>query len=156
LKLIIDRIDEVNIEGNDHGQQIIIDYKTGSANTNSWLSNRPEQPQLPLYVLSSESPVAAATFAVINVAQQQFVGFSETPNLLPNVQPPGKRTEPESWDELLKQWQQALTKLADEFKQGYAAVKLFKPTAMQYQQELEPLNRLAELSSMTENKGVNQ
>ncbi len=156
LKLIIDRIDEVNIEGNDHGQQIIIDYKTGLANTNSWLSARPEQPQLPLYVLSSESPVAAATFAVINVSQQQFVGFSETPNLLPNVQPPGKRTEPESWDELLKQWQQALTKLADEFKQGYAAVKLFKPTAMQYQQELEPLNRLAELSSMTENKGVNQ
>lgn len=156
LKLIIDRIDEVNIEGNDHGQQIIIDYKTGSANTNSWLSNRPEQPQLPLYVLCSESPVAAATFAVINVSQQQFVGFSETPNLLPNVQPPGKRTEPESWDELLNQWQQALTELANEFKQGYAAVKLFKPTAMQYQQELEPLNRLAELSSITENKGVDQ
>ena len=156
LKLIIDRIDEVNIEGNDHGQQIIIDYKTGSANTNSWLSDRPEQPQLPLYVLSSESPVAAATFAVINVSQQQFVGFSETPNLLPNVQPPSKKTEPESWDELLKQWQQALTELANEFKQGYAAVKLFKPTAMQYQQELEPLNRLAEFSAMTENKGVDQ
>lgn len=161
LKLIIDRIDEVNIEGNDHGQQIIIDYKTGSANTNSWLSERPKQPQLPLYVLSSESPLAAATFAVINVSQQQFVGFSEMPNLLPNVhtpgkQSPGKKAEPESWDELLKQWHQALTELADEFTQGYAAVKLFKPTAMQYQQELEPLNRLAELSAMTENKGVDQ
>ena len=151
LKLIIDRIDELQ-----EGNQIIIDYKTGSANTNSWLSDRPEQPQLPLYVLCSESPVAAATFAVINVSQQQFVGFSETPNLLPNVQPPGKKNEPESWGDLLNQWQQSLTKLASEFKQGYAAVTLFKPTAMQYQQELEPLNRLAELSSITARMDENQ
>ena len=156
LKLIIDRIDE--LQG---GNQIIVDYKTGSANINSWLSDRPEQPQLPLYVLCSESPVAAATFAVINVSQQQFVGFSETPNLLPNVhtpgkKAPGKKNEPESWDELLNQWQQTLTELAAEFKQGYAAVTLFKPTAMQYQQELEPLNRLAELSSITERMGKNQ
>lgn len=141
LKLIIDRIDEL-----EDGQKVIIDYKTGKASTNGWLGDRPEQPQLPLYVLCSESPVAAATFAVINVSQQQFVGFSETPNLLPDVRTPGKRSEPESWEDLLTQWQQSLALLAEEFKQGYAAVKFYKPTAKQYQQELEPLNRLPELS----------
>ena len=141
LKLIIDRIDQLG-----DGRKVIIDYKTGKASTGGWLGDRPEQPQLPLYVLCSESPVAAATFAVINVSQQQFVGFSETPNLLPDVRAPGKRSEPESWEDLLTQWQQSLTLLAEEFKQGYAAVQFYKPTAKQYQQELEPLNRLPELS----------
>jgi len=141
LRLIIDRIDQL-----DDGRQVIIDYKTGKANTNSWLGDRPEQPQLPLYVLCSEAPVAAATFAVINVSQQQFVGFSQSHNLLPDVQPPGKSSEPESWDELLTQWQSSLTLLGQEFQQAYAAVKFYKPAAKQYQQELEPLNRLPELS----------
>ena len=125
--------------------------KTGKANTNSWLGDRPEQPQLPLYVLCSETPVAAATFAVVNVSQQQFVGFSESQNLLPGVYPleAGKKSEPESWDDLLTLWQTSLTLLGQEFQQAYAAVKIYKPTAMQYQQELMPLNRLPELSMRT-------
>jgi probable DNA repair protein len=145
LKLVIDRIDET-----DDGQQIIIDYKTGGATTNSWLGDRPEQPQLPLYVLCSDSPVTAAAFGIINISQQQFNGFSKMPNLLPNVQPPGKKTEPEDWDQLLSHWQNSLTNLANEFQRGYAAVKIFKPGARQYQQELTPLNRLAELSATTD------
>lgn len=142
LRLTIDRVDEL-----EDGRKVIIDYKTGSVKTNQWLGDRPEQPQIPLYVLCSTSPVAAATFAVINVTSQQFVGFSETDNALPNVTPPGhKNNEPESWSELLHQWQRGLTQLADEFKQGLASVQFYHINSKQYQQELEPLNRIAELN----------
>lgn len=144
LRLVIDRIDQLN-----DGQLMIVDYKTGKASTNSWLGDRPEQPQIPLYVLCSDTPVAAATFAVINVAQQQFVGFSQSPDLLPGIPPPGRKNEPESWDALLDQWQQSLTTLATEFKTAYAPVKFYKPGAGQFQQELEPLNRIAEMPNIT-------
>lgn len=101
--------------------------------------------------------MTAATFAVINVAQQQFVGFSESPGLLPDIQPPGRKNEPENWDDLLSQWQQSLDTLADEFKQAYAPVIFYKTSARQYQQELEPLNRVAEMNmKITTNNTVEE
>lgn len=143
LRMTIDRIDQL-----DSGEQVILDYKTGSASISRWLGERPEDPQMPLYLLNREQPTAAIAFAQISAGEQKFQGFGESANLLPGVKTPqGKKGEPESWEALCDNWQQALGVLAEEFKQGYAPVVFFSPTARRYQAELEPLNRAAELAA---------
>jgi len=49
LNLRIDRVDETA------GGELVIDYKTGRAATNDWLSERPDAPQLPLYAVVSDA-----------------------------------------------------------------------------------------------------
>lgn len=143
LRMTIDRIDTL-----DSGERIIIDYKTGSASTRRWLGERPEEPQLPLYLLCSEDPVAAVCFAQINSSEQKFMGYANSEGLLPGVMPPrGKNSEPDNWDHLLEQWQQSLNQLGEEFKQGYAAVEFHHPQSRQFSAALEPLNRAAEMTT---------
>lgn len=140
LRMVIDRIDLLA-----SGQKIIIDYKTGKAETSQWLGDRPEDLQLPLYLLCSDTPASAVCFARINPSELLFTGFSETDGLLAGIAPPsGKRKEPESWQALVDQWQQAANTLVEEFKTGYAAVSFHNSFARQYQTELEPLNRVVE------------
>ena len=52
VKLRADRVDEL-----PDGRQIILDYKTGQLKSNGWNSERPEEPQLPLYCVTNERPV---------------------------------------------------------------------------------------------------
>ena len=140
LRLVIDRIDRLA-----SGQRVIIDYKTGKAKTGQWLGDRPEDLQLPLYLLSSETPTSAVCFARISPSELLFTGFSEVDGLLPGVAPPnGKKREPDSWQTLIDHWQQAATTLVEDFTNGYAPVCFHNNFAQQYQTELEPLNRVAE------------
>src|SRR6185295_19057846 len=48
----IDRMDRF-LEGEMRGTHAIIDYKTGRATRSGWLGDRPDEPQLPLYVVSA-------------------------------------------------------------------------------------------------------
>lgn len=146
LTMTIDRIDKL-----DSGERVIIDYKTGSASTKRWLGERPEEPQLPLYMLCSDEPVAAVSFAQVNAREQKFLGYASSEGLLPGVKSPtGKNSEPESWEQLLEHWQQSLNQLGEEFKQGYAAVEFHHPQSRQFQAILEPLNRAAEMAPSNE------
>ena len=49
LSVRMDRVDEVE------GGEVLIDYKTGDASPNDWLTERPDAPQLPLYAILSEA-----------------------------------------------------------------------------------------------------
>ena len=129
----IDRIDRL-----EDGGTAIIDYKTGAAKIQSWLGDRPEEPQLPLYAaLADERPVAVA-FAVVRAGKSGFVGLSAVPDLLPGV--PAVESsrltavdgEALTWDRLFGQWREVLERIATEFVAGRASVDPLNPSTCMY------------------------
>ena len=113
VRLKLDRIDECQ-----DGALIIIDYKTGQASSSEWLQERPGDPQLPLYAITTQGHVAALVFAKIKRGECRFDGFAEVDTLLPPINVPGHI----SWSELLESWRMVMQQLAIEYRQGIASV----------------------------------
>src|SRR5260370_25445865 len=59
-----DRVDE-----STDGLQIIRDYKTGKVKLSVWCGDRPDEPQIPLYLASSEQPILSCAFCMIRVGE---------------------------------------------------------------------------------------
>jgi probable DNA repair protein len=120
LKLRMDRVDELH-----DGRHVLIDYKSGDTNLNNWEGDRPDQPQLPLYALTSELNLGAVLFAQIKRGDLAFKGFSHVDGIVPEVAPPEM-----GWQPQLDEWRLVLERLAADFRGGYAAVdpKLPKDT----------------------------
>jgi ATP-dependent helicase/nuclease subunit B len=134
LQLRIDRIDQL-----ENGELLLIDYKTGSPKAKSWAGEKPDEPQLPLYAVSSVEPVAAIAFAQINAKARQWIGTGQLSTFLEGIQLPAT-----SWPEQLVEWQKILHQLARDFIAGDARVDFKDQNAMQFAEELLPLNRFLE------------
>ena len=63
------------------GRHVIIDYKTGKVSGDAWSGERLDEPQVPLYCISTEAPVAGAVFAQIRTGDLQLKGISEQASL---------------------------------------------------------------------------
>ena len=114
LSVRVDRID-IGQEG-----EIIIDYKTGPAKPGDWLSERPDQPQLPLYaVLSDAAQLEGVAFGHIRAGKDmglQGFAMSETTGIrMP-------RQRPASLEAQIDEWRRVLTSLAEDFYNGDARV----------------------------------
>jgi probable DNA repair protein len=120
LETRLDRVDQT-----DDGRRIVIDYKTGKSSPGDMLGDRPDEPQLPLYVTGAEPDAAAAAFAQVRAGDMKFAGLARDADLLPGVRtlPDGKLRQGEaSWMQQIEAWRGTLSRIAAGFAAGNAEV----------------------------------
>ena len=105
----------------------LIDYKTGRKSVDDWLSERPSEPQLPLYVHALGGDVRAAGFAIVRRGECRLVGLRDDASgaaEFPSVSEYFGTRDPDirSWEDLAQRWTAVLTRLATDFMQGDARV----------------------------------
>jgi len=120
LNARLDRVDETA-----DGRRIVIDYKTGQATAAAMLGDRPDEPQLPLYLLTAESGAAAVAFAQVRAGDMAYVGLARDADLLPGIKAWTESRHRErypAWPDLVAAWQADLERIAGQFAAGVAAV----------------------------------
>lgn len=151
MELRLDRLDRLA-----DGTHALIDYKTGVAKLASWLGDRPDEPQLPLYYHTAQEEISALAFARVKRGVRGktfgFEGVSVVEGLLPDVVPIEEKSRRSkhsyaSWDELTQSWEVSLAALAAGFVDGDAKVdpKLGGQTCKQC--DLQSVCRVAELAA---------
>ncbi len=144
LTLRVDRIDQL-----PNGELLIIDYKTGISTISDWLGDRPNEPQLPLYCVTNQQPVAGLLFAQIRSDSKQFKGLVANEQ----IDIPGAATfaylkdehNHQSWSALVQYWEKVLNNLGQQFYQGYAKVDPKEGSKTCQTCELQALCRINEL-----------
>ena len=104
----------------------IIDYKTGACATSSWLGERPDEPQLPMYALSGMD-VSVVAFGQVKAGEMGFKGFAREEGLVPDTK---LITEDRSrfkgqyrdWKQLMERWREELDATGRGFAAGDARV----------------------------------
>ncbi|MBL8499049.1 MAG: PD-(D/E)XK nuclease family protein, partial [Nitrosomonas sp.] len=82
LNARLDRVDELT-----DGQHIIIDYKTRKQPVQSMIGERPDEPQLPLYLVmtKAQQDAVGVAFAAVKRGEMGFAAIVRDPDLLPGV-----------------------------------------------------------------------
>ena len=102
LNVRVDRIDRYA-----DGTHAIVDYKTSKKlSRDLWEGERPAEPQLPLYAVTSAVDVSEVAFAQLATVKQEWISV-----------------EGAELDGLLPQWRAVVHKLAADFRNGHAAVE---------------------------------
>jgi ATP-dependent helicase/nuclease subunit B len=123
LRIIVDRVDlvEGDVEGAEPAE-VILDYKTGRVEPKDWLSERPNQPQLPLYAVMGDAPrIAGVAFAKVRLGDEMGLhGYATRGELLTKTD---RLKEAATLEEQIGAWKIVLTRLAEEFAAGDVRVR---------------------------------
>jgi RecB family exonuclease len=132
LNIQLDRIDKL-----PDGSWLLIDYKTGASNhAKDWLDiavpNRPRSPQLPLYALAHRQNLAGIAYAVLSPGESGFRGLANRARVIEGVEhydarkPRQRVPGVDTWEDLLRHWQEVLNSLAASYLGGEARVDPLK------------------------------
>lgn len=116
----VDRVDRVAVDGEPG--VVLVDYKTGSKDAKSWLDDRPEEPQLPLYAIAAGiENVRAIAFGIVKPGEKNLGmrGLPARSRLL--VREKAGEDEDE-FPAQMEEWRVTLERLAHEFASGDAKV----------------------------------
>lgn len=131
LVLRIDRLDHVLADprtgAQTTGGDLLIDFKTGPVSINHWRGPRPEDPQLPLYAVAARTPVQGLAFARVRPQECRLAGVAD-PAAVAGRFATADDFDAASFTDLLEQWRETLTGLAEQFRAGNAAVDPLRPT----------------------------
>lgn len=155
LNARLDRVDRLA-----DGSQVILDYKTGLANIGSWLTERPDEPQLPLYAVSGDADVSGVAFVQLRAREVAFKGLTRDDQVLPDVGTlAASKTwaaQYAGWPALLASWRTVLEQLARDYLDGRAEVAPKRyPQTCEYC-ELGALCRVRELTERTASADVDE
>jgi ATP-dependent helicase/nuclease subunit B len=109
------RVDRVDVTA---GGELLIDYKTGAASPNDWLTERPDAPQLPLYAVLSETEVNGVAFGLVRPGKEMGLkGYAGADGILVKAARMKMPMEMQVED-----WRRVLDGLAHAFHAGDARV----------------------------------
>ena len=137
----LDRVDEL-----EDGRRIVIDYKSTAAPASAWLGERPDEPQLLLYLVATEPDAVAIAFAQVKAGDMKFTALAADETLLPVW----KSLPDIGWDAQVGEWRRVLARLATEFAAGEAAVQPKNPPTTCRNCDLQPLCRIHERLGMVD------
>ena len=149
----MDRLDRL-----DSGKLILLDYKTRRYKVDVLLGERPDEPQLLLYLVMASPPLvdtAGVAFASIKSGEMGFSGIVSEEGILPGVKSFDQNNacaEFASWENLIEEWNSVLIQLAEGFLSGNVQVapKSYPETCRHC--ELQAFCRINERRGMTEER----
>ena len=149
LKVRIDRIDRL-----ENGSTALLDYKTGkyTVSTRSWLDDRPEDMQLPLYYSmatnSDFKQVQSVTIAHVNAEKMGYSGITMTESFSSEVRTIDQEKWTNlNWEQVKKYWSKKILQFSNEFNAGESKVNPIKPIKTCTYCGLQSLCRIQELTN---------
>lgn len=137
FKIKIDRIDQVGSDA------LIIDYKSGKASISNLLKTPLKAPQLAMYLYACEQQVAGLGYGLLHsddgvkfsalVEHEEVINKSRSLKIYSAM---AKKEDSEyhetTWNDFLASLQQQVWQLAEEIKQGQAAMTFESPSDIEY------------------------
>ena len=117
LNVRMDRIDKTE------AGRLLIDYKTGQVKAASWESDRPAEPQLPIYAVSGKvSELRDVLFAQVRADEVKYVSamYESKPDIFPGN--PVKPDAEACFHRICAEWTETIHQLSKQFQQGIATV----------------------------------